>query len=94
MAEGLVGGEGFAVDTSLIEADANKQRSVPGHEWRIEDIPARPRRPSETISALSMMRPSALPAMWCRSSSDRQIRQPSGQLLCVVQPSSPMPTII
>jgi hypothetical protein len=41
MAEGLVGGEGFAVDASLIEADANKQRSVPGHEWRIEDIPAR-----------------------------------------------------
>jgi transposase len=41
LAEGLVGGEGFAVDASLIEADANKQRSVPGHEWRIEDIPAR-----------------------------------------------------
>jgi DDE family transposase len=31
--EGLVGGEGFAVDASLIQADANKQRSVPGHEW-------------------------------------------------------------
>ena len=30
MAEGLVGGEGFAVDASLIAADANKQRSVPG----------------------------------------------------------------
>ena len=41
MAEGLVGGEGFAVDASLIQADANKQRSVPSHEWRIEDIPAR-----------------------------------------------------
>jgi transposase len=27
---GLVGGEGFAVDASLIVADANKQRSVPG----------------------------------------------------------------
>jgi len=40
IAEGLVGGEGFAVDASLIQADANKQRSVPGHEWRIEDIPA------------------------------------------------------
>src|SRR5438067_5588414 len=38
LAEGLVGGEGFAVDASLIQADANKQRSVPGHEWR---IPAR-----------------------------------------------------
>src|SRR4026208_7008 len=39
MAEGLVGGEGFAVDASLIQADANKQRSVPGHEWSVEDIP-------------------------------------------------------
>ena len=32
MAEGLVGGEGFAVDASLIKADANRQRSVPGSE--------------------------------------------------------------
>jgi transposase len=31
--EGLVGGEGFAVDASLIAADANKQRSVPGDDW-------------------------------------------------------------
>src|SRR5258708_6912990 len=29
---GLVGGEGFAVDASLIAADANKQRSIPGSE--------------------------------------------------------------
>ena len=40
MAEGLVGGEGFAVDASLIQADANKQRSIPGHEWSVDDIPA------------------------------------------------------
>jgi transposase len=32
MAEGLVGGEGFAVDASLIKADANRQRCVPGEE--------------------------------------------------------------
>src|ERR1700731_4908732 len=31
--EGLVGGEGFAVDASMIKADANRQRSVPGSEW-------------------------------------------------------------
>jgi len=30
----LVGGEGFAVDASLIEADANRQRSIPGVEWK------------------------------------------------------------
>ena len=33
---GLVGGEGFAVDASLIEADANRQRSIPGQEWHKE----------------------------------------------------------
>ncbi len=32
IAEGLVGGEGFAVDASMIKADANRQRSVPGSE--------------------------------------------------------------
>src|SRR5580704_16576673 len=35
MAEGLVGGEGFAVDASMIEADANRQRSMPGTEWQV-----------------------------------------------------------
>ena len=33
IAAGLVGGEGFAVDASLIAADANKHRSIPGGEW-------------------------------------------------------------
>jgi hypothetical protein len=33
IAAGLVGGEGFAVDASLIEADANKYRSIPGAQW-------------------------------------------------------------
>jgi transposase len=32
MAEGLVGGDGFAVDASLIKADANRQRGVPGSD--------------------------------------------------------------
>jgi transposase len=30
---GFVGGEGFAVDASLIQADANKCRSIPGDKW-------------------------------------------------------------
>lgn len=34
IAANLVGGEGFAVDASLIQADANKQRSIPGSEWQ------------------------------------------------------------
>jgi transposase len=40
IAAGLVGAEGFAVDASLIVADANKQRSIPGTEWRKERDPA------------------------------------------------------
>ena len=40
IAAGLVGGEGFAVDASLIEADANKGRSIPGAEWSKERDPA------------------------------------------------------
>ena len=38
IAEGLVSAEGFAVDASFIAADANKQRSVPSHEWKLEEI--------------------------------------------------------
>lgn len=33
MDEGLVGGEGFAVDGSLIRADANRQRGIEGDQW-------------------------------------------------------------
>src|SRR5271168_3211302 len=36
---GLVGGESFAVDASLIEADTNRQRSIPGKEWSKERDP-------------------------------------------------------
>jgi transposase len=32
MREGLVGGEGFAIDASVIKADANRARGVPGTE--------------------------------------------------------------
>jgi transposase len=37
LAQGLVGAEGFAVDASLIAADANKQRSVPGAKWEAKE---------------------------------------------------------
>ena len=42
IAAGLVGGEGFAVDASLIQADANKCRSIPGGEWSRDSIRKRP----------------------------------------------------
>ena len=39
IAEGLVGGEGFAVDASMIKADANRQNSTPGDAWEPPDDP-------------------------------------------------------
>jgi len=33
MDEGLVGGENFAVDASLIKADANRQKGIEGDKW-------------------------------------------------------------
>jgi transposase len=44
IAAGLVGGEGFAVDASLIQADANKHRSIPGAEWTKDINPEQARR--------------------------------------------------
>jgi transposase len=41
MAEGLVGGEGFAVDASLIRADANRQRGVEGSQGLAPDMSSR-----------------------------------------------------
>jgi IS5 family transposase len=41
---GLVGGNGFAVDASLIAADANKCRSTPGDKWNHDIDPTRVRR--------------------------------------------------
>ena len=35
----LVGGDGFAVDASLIAADANKQRSIAGQDWHKDRDP-------------------------------------------------------
>ena len=58
MTEGLVGGEGFAVDASLIEADANRQRGVPGPEWRKPE--AAPRSVREYLAVLDQ-------ALWGRA---------------------------
>src|SRR3954449_13301054 len=44
MAEGLVGGDGFAADASLIKADANKQRSAAAGEGVDGEARAAPRR--------------------------------------------------
>jgi transposase len=39
--EGLVGGEGFAVDASLIKADANRQKGIEGEKWLPPEAPGR-----------------------------------------------------
>ena len=53
IAAGLVGGEGFAVDASLIEADANKSRSIPGSQWNKDIDPERATRAvSEYLATL------------------------------------------
>jgi transposase len=44
IAANLVGGEGFAVDASLIAADANKHRSIPGQDWNKDIAPERASR--------------------------------------------------
>ncbi len=58
MEAGLVGGEGFAVDASLIRADANRQRAVAGGEmidWR--DPKLRTRAVREYLQGLEATNP-------------------------------------
>lgn len=50
---GFVDGRGFAVDASLIVADANKQRSIPGTEWnKKRDSEAASRAVKEYLATL------------------------------------------
>lgn len=39
MDEGLVGGQSFAVDASLIKADANRQKGIEGDKWLAPEAP-------------------------------------------------------
>ena len=58
MGEGLVGGEGFAIDASVIKADANRAKGVPGnqaHNWDQGEGPSRAVR--EYLSALDAINP-------------------------------------
>ena len=48
-------GEGFAVDASLIQADANKQRSISGEDWRKDRDPARSSRAAKEYLATSAL---------------------------------------
>jgi len=58
MREGLVRGEGFAVDASIIKADANRAHSMPGTDavdWRGGDTPSRAVR--EYMEAIEQANP-------------------------------------
>ena len=54
MAEGLVGGEVFATDASIIRADANKQNSTPKEDWDPSELDrnAVPRAVQEYLEVL------------------------------------------
>jgi transposase len=53
IAGGFVDGRGFAVDASLIVADANKQRSIPGTQWnKNRDSEAASRAVKEYLATL------------------------------------------
>src|SRR6202142_1050992 len=54
--EGLVGGEGFAIDASLVKADANRQRGVPGTEADWADRPSLSRPVREYLAAWIRLR--------------------------------------
>lgn len=58
MAEGLVGGEGFAIDASVVKADANRARGVPGEQainWKADDVSSRAVR--EYLAAIEEANP-------------------------------------
>jgi IS5 family transposase len=94
IAAGLVGGEGFAVDASLIQADANKQRSIAGQDWRRDRDPARSSRAVKSIWRRSTIRRGALPVTLCRSSSRHPTPRRNGPELTRDRHSSRTPTII
>jgi transposase len=99
MSEGLVGGEGFAVDASVIKADANRARGIAGNEvidWNRGDGPSRAVR--EYLEALEQnnsdqntLRPESAVPPKIVSLTDPAA---PGRLLQVVRPFMPTrPTI-
>jgi transposase len=94
IAEGLVDGVAFAVDASLIAADANKQRALL-ELMRLTGGPLRGRAdPSGSISIRWMKRPGARRATQYRSSLPRRTQPRNGPALTKDMPSLPTPTTI
>jgi transposase len=57
MSEGLVGGEGFAMDASVVKADANRARGVPGSEASVLQDTSASRAVREYLDALDETNP-------------------------------------
>jgi transposase len=91
---GLVGGEGFAVDASLIQADANKHRSITGLEWQKTGDPETASRAMQEYLEPLMTRPLVRRATLRRSSCRHPILPHNGQARCAERRYSPTPTTI
>ena len=91
ISEGLVGCEGFAVDASLIKADANRQKGIEGKKG-LRRKPQAVR--SRSIWLCSMTLHSALRAKLHPSSSHRPIRRRAKPEPMAGRPSLPIPPTI
>jgi transposase len=89
--EGLVGGEGFAVDASLIKADANRQKGIEGEKGL---PPQASGRAVEEYFRYSTMRPSGPRPRSHPSSSHRPIRRRAGLAPMAGRRSLPIPPTI
>jgi transposase len=88
MKEGIVGGEAFAVDASIIVADAHRRRGVGKSKISIRPQAAR----SPNIFRFSMTRPSAGRRRSSRRRSRRPIQRPATQPRPTSRRSTPIPT--
>ena len=75
MTEGLVGGEGFAIDASVVKADANRARGVPGEQAWIGRV-ARAQR----ARCVSTSKPSKKPTRQKRLSEIGIVNRSGGPL--------------
>ncbi len=94
MEEGLVGGQGFAVDASLIVADVQKQNSSKPEDWASREIdPMMRHERFANISTLWMTKLSARPRRPSPSSRLMRTLPANGRRRGKVRRSSPIPTI-
>jgi hypothetical protein len=73
-------GEGFAVDASLIVADANKQRSIPGAQWNKQLDAQAVSRATKEYRLRSIMRHLGRQARSHRSLCHHPIQPPKARL--------------